>query len=103
MSWESYKTFLRDLLQDPITYASTLAHWYNEATQCHSQTVAQFVNYLDELEAELPPYSDEHWHQHLLAKLIPELWHPLNNYQHIPGTWSGLRGLATQLEANLPQ
>ena len=48
--------------------------------------VAQFVNYLDELEAELLLYSDEHWCQHLLAKLTLELQHTLNNYQHIPNT-----------------
>ena len=32
-SWEDYKTFLRDLLQDPITRAVTLARKYNEAAQ----------------------------------------------------------------------
>ena len=58
---------------------------------------------MDELEAELLLYSDEHQYQHLLAKLTPELRHVLNNYQYIPGTQSGLIGLATQLEANLPQ
>ena len=59
-SWKSYKTFLQDLLQDLVTRTSTLACWYNEATQCYSQMVIQFVNYLDELEAELPAYGDEY-------------------------------------------
>ena len=84
-----------------ITQALTLAQQYNKATQYPSQMVAQFVNYLDELEAELSLYSDEHRHQHLLAKLIPELRQPLNNYQHIPDTRVELIRLATQLEANL--
>jgi len=63
--------------------------------------VIQFVNYLDDLEAELPPYSDEHRRQHLLAKLLPEIRHALNNYQHIPENWTGLINLAIQLEGNM--
>lgn len=102
-TWEEYKVFLRDLLQDPVTCAATLARRYNDAAQWPGQTVAQFVNYLDELEAELPPYSEEHRRQHLLAKLLPELRYALNNYQNIPATRTGLIGLATQLEANLPR
>ena len=63
--------------------------------------VIQFVNYLDNLEAELPAYSDEHRHQHLLAKLSPEIHHALNNYQHIPETQTGLINLVIQLEGNM--
>ena len=37
-----------------------LAWQYNKATQHYSQIVAQFVNYLDELEAKLLLYSNEH-------------------------------------------
>ena len=44
------------------------------------QTVTQFVNYLNEIEAELEPYDDRHRRQHLLAKLLPELQYALNNY-----------------------
>ena len=63
--------------------------------------VIQFVNYLDDLEAELPAYSDEHRCQHLLAKLLPEICHTLNNYQHIPETRTELINLAIQLESNI--
>ena len=71
--WNKYKTFLRDQLQDPVTCASTLGWWYNEAVQHIDQTVTQFVNYLDEIEAELQPYDDIHHQQHLFTKLSLEL------------------------------
>jgi len=102
-SWEEYKIFLRDLIQDPVTRAATLARRYDEAHQRPGQTVTQFVNYLDELENELPPYTDAQRRQHLLAKLLPDLRQALNNYQNVPETRVGLIGLAMQLEANLPR
>lgn len=63
--------------------------------------MAQFVSYLYELEAELPPYSDEQRCIHLLAKLTPELRQAMHNYQNLPETRVGLIDLASQLEANL--
>jgi hypothetical protein len=100
-SWEEYKTFLRDLLQDPVTRTVTQAHRWQAAMQRPGQTVAQFVNYLDELESELPAYTDEQRRQHLLGKLLPDIVCALNNYQAIPSTRKGLIALATQLEASL--
>ena len=94
ITWDEYTEWLRDQLQNPVTHASILVHKYDEATQRLNQMVIQFVNYLDDLEAELPPYSDEYHHQHLLTKLSPEICHILNNYQHIPKTWTGLINLA---------
>ena len=99
--WDEYTEWLRDQLQNPVTCASTLARKYDEAAQRPNQTVIQFVNYLDDLEAELPPYSDEHRRQYLLAKLSLEIRHALNNYQHIPETRTGLINLAIQLEGNM--
>ena len=63
--------------------------------------MTQFVNYLDEIEAELKPYDDGHRRQHLLAKLSLELQYTLNNYQNQPETRTGLIKLTIQLEANL--
>ncbi|KAI9769239.1 MAG: hypothetical protein M1840_004368 [Geoglossum simile] len=69
-SWQEYKMFLKDLAQDPVTRASTMVEWYNTACQWPSQTVTQFVNYLDEIESEMSPYSELQRHRHLLAKLL---------------------------------
>src|SRR5437667_2977782 len=101
ITWDEYTEWLQDQLQNPVTRASTLARKYDEAAQRPNQTVIQFVNYLDDLEAELPPYLDEHRRQHLLAKLSPEIRHALNNYQHIPETRTGLINLAIQPEGNM--
>jgi hypothetical protein len=100
-TWEEYKAYLKDLLQDPVTRNATVVQRYAEAYQRQGQTVAQFVNYLDELEAELPPYSDVHRLQHLRGRLLPELDCALSNYQQLPDTRAGLITLATQLEASM--
>ena len=86
---------------DPITRAATFGQRYNDARQRPGQTVAQFVNYLNELEAELEPYTDGQRRQHLGWKLLPELQHAIRNYQQAPDTRIGLIRLATQLEANI--
>jgi Zinc knuckle len=103
LTWAEYKDFLRNLIQSPVTRTSTLMSRWQNAMQRPDQTVAQFVSYLDEIEAELPPYTDEQRRWHLMAKLSPELRHALHNYQHLPETRIELIGLATQLEANLPR
>ncbi|KAH0557017.1 hypothetical protein GP486_005195 [Trichoglossum hirsutum] len=93
--WEQYTTFLRDLQQDPVTRAATMARRYNDANQRPYQTVIQFANYMDSLEAELPTYTNAQRAQHLFAKLIPEIRTALNNYQEIPKTRADLIKLAT--------
>jgi hypothetical protein len=100
-SWEDFKQKLRDLLQDPVTRSLSQGLRYEHAIQRVSQTVQQFVNYMDEIEGELPPYADIHRRQHLLAKLRPEIRRALNNYQVLPETRTGVINLAIQLEANL--
>jgi hypothetical protein len=101
VTWEDFKQMLRDLLQDPVTRALSQGLRYDRAQQRTGQTVQQFVNYLDELEAELEPYSDGHRKQHLLAKLRPELRRALGNYQELPATRTQVINLAIQLEANM--
>jgi hypothetical protein len=101
VTWEDFKQMLRNLLQDPVTRALMQGLWYDRAVQRQRQTVQQFVNYLDEIEAELEPYSDEHRKQHLLAKLRPELRRALGNYQELPATRTQVINLAIQLEANM--
>ncbi|KAI9773624.1 MAG: hypothetical protein M1840_006898 [Geoglossum simile] len=100
-SWQEYKTFLKDLAQDPVTRASTMVKRYDSVHQRSGQTVTQFVNYLNELESEMSPYSESQRYRHLLAKLLPELRRILNSYQSILPTRQGLIALAVQVEANL--
>ncbi|KAH0538527.1 hypothetical protein FGG08_004914 [Glutinoglossum americanum] len=98
---EDYDSGNQHILQDPVTRAAMQSHRYDRAQQRPNQTVKQFVSYMDDLEADLLPYSDEHRRQHLFAKLKPELRRALANYQEVPTTRQGLINLATQLEANL--
>lgn len=100
-TWEDFKMVLRNLLQDPVTRTLTQGLRYDRATQRPGQTVQQFVNYLEEIEAEMEPYSDGHRRQHLMAKLRPELRRALGNYQTLPATRAEVINLAIQLEANM--
>jgi hypothetical protein len=43
----------------------------------------QFVNYIDDLKGEIPPFSDEYRKLNLLGKFTSEISHALNNYQAI--------------------
>ena len=97
--WEEFCVVLRNQLQDPVTRDATLARQYNEAQQRPDQTVAQFVSYLDDLEGEMEPYTDNQRRQHLLAKLRPDIRYALSHYQKPPQTRRELIDLATQLEA----
>jgi hypothetical protein len=74
---------------------------YDHTVQCQGQTVQQFINYLDEIEAELESYSDEHWKQHLLAKLRLKFRQALGNYQELLATQTQVINLTIQLEANM--
>jgi hypothetical protein len=58
-TWQSYKSFLADLIITPsMRQVDSVARYY--ATQMRpNQTVAAFVTYMDELNASLPNISDE--------------------------------------------
>ncbi len=59
ITWQSYKSFLADLVATPdVRQADSLAR-YNAAWKRPNQTVAAFVAYMDELNALLPNISDE--------------------------------------------
>jgi hypothetical protein len=84
--WKDYKIHLRNLLQDPVTCAATLAQRFNDAAQRLSQTVMQFVNYMDNLKDEMSPFFNEYRRLNLLGKFMLEISYALNNYQVIPDT-----------------
>ena len=102
-TWKEFATYLLDLVQDPVNRTLTMAQRYQDASQRTDQSVHAFASYLETLEAELPPYSDEHRRQHLMSKLRPELRRALTNHQHIPTTYSTLMALAARIEENLKQ
>jgi hypothetical protein len=100
-TWEEFVEFLRDIIQDPVNRGISTMQRFQDAAQLPNQSVHAFATYLETLEADLPPYSDEHRRQHIFTKLKPEIRSAITNYQDIPETCAGLISLAARLEENL--
>lgn len=101
ISWSHFKTFLLNLVEDPVNRQLDATQQYQDAKQKQGQTVHAFETYLSELEAQLPvQYTEEQSHLHLFTRLRPELRTAITNYQNIPTTRYGLVALAARLEKN---
>jgi hypothetical protein len=100
-TWEYFKQHLLDLLSDPINRSLEAATAHSHAMQRKDQTVRSFATYLDILEDQLTPYTEEQRVQHLFTKLRPELQRSITNYHQIPATREDLIALASTLERNL--
>lgn len=73
LSFETFKTFLLNLVSDPVNRRLTAYEQWEAAKQRPEQKVAAFKSYLEELETHLPPFSAEHRANLFLAKLSAEL------------------------------
>ena len=98
-TWEQYKTFLLDLIEDPANRELDAAQLYEDAKQRPGQTAQQFKQYLITLEGQLDePYTTAQRRRHYWTKLLPELREQIINYQDIPTTLDGIVSLATRIE-----
>jgi hypothetical protein len=88
---------------DPVNRGINVAVAYDKAQQERGQSVQSFATYLDQLEVDLPPKSEDNRCLELLAKLRPELQRAITNYQDIPNTRAALIVLAARLEENQRQ
>lgn len=102
-TWNEFAKFLLDKIQDPINRSMTMSQRYQDAVQKPGQSVQSFASHLEDLEAMLTPYTEEHRRHHLLMKLRPDIRMAITNYQDIPSTRIGLIALASRLEENLCQ
>jgi len=101
LTWKAFAKFLLDLLADPVNRSLEAATQFAKATQRSGQTIRAFATYLETLEDQLPPYTEEHRVQHLYSKLRPELQVSLTNYHQVPATREELVVLGSTLERNL--
>jgi hypothetical protein len=97
-TWEGFKSFLLDLVQDPVNRTIATAVRYEEARQRVGQTTQAFAAYLETLEADLPAYKEEHQVQHLFAKLRADVRDKVIAYPEIPRSRSALIALAARFE-----
>lgn len=100
-TWSYFKNYLLDLLSDPVNRSLEAAMSHAAAEQRKDQTVRAFAGYLEILEDQLPPYTEEQRVQHLFSKLRPEIQRAITNYHQIPATREDLVALGSTLERNL--
>ena len=73
LTWKEYVSFLDNLLLQPDARRLLISKKYKEARQREKQSILSFINYLEELEAELEPYTDTQKRDNLFNKIRPEL------------------------------
>lgn len=101
-SWEKYKDFLRDVLDDPTTRARNNYRLLKQAKQRAGQTVYHFVAYVESLEQNLPEqYTERQRYDHLLAAFSPALEREILKVGDIPATREDLIKLASRLDTTL--
>ncbi|GAB7357821.1 hypothetical protein MBLNU459_g1090t1 [Dothideomycetes sp. NU459] len=100
VTWKAFVKFLLDLLSDPVNRTLEAATQLAKAAQRMGQSIRSFATYLETLEDQLPPYSEEHRVQHLYSKLRPELQTAITNYHQVPRTREELVVLGATLERN---
>jgi hypothetical protein len=101
LTWGYFKDYMLDLLSDPINRTLEAATAHAHAMQRRDQTVRAFATYLEVLEEQLTPYTEEQRVQHLFSKLKPELQRAITNYHQVPATREDLVALGSTLERNL--
>ena len=97
-TWKEFETFLRDMQADPMNRLITTIQKYEDARQQERQTAQNFSLYLEELEALLPPYSEQQRTSHLFTKLRPSLKNEILSKGNIPSTRRELLAVAQRFE-----
>jgi hypothetical protein len=98
-SWEDFKSFVLDAVEDPVNRSLSTTVAYETARQGDGQTVQAFATELATLEEQMDPYTPEQRTRHLLAKLKPALRTAIITYHDVPKRREDLVSLATRLES----
>jgi len=99
-TWEGFKTFLLDQLSDPVNRTLNAATRHHHASQRNDQNVRSFATYLEILEDQLPPFSEEQRVHALFSRLRQEIQIGITNYHMVPATREELISLASTIEGN---
>ena len=84
MTWDQYIEFLDNLLLQPEAKRLLDSSKYNEAKQGEKQSILSFVNYLEELEANLEPLSERQKTENLFNKCHKDIRRKLLDNGVIP-------------------
>ena len=100
-TWEDYKRFFLDLIENPTNHQISTAQNYQDTAQGATQSVQSFTTYLDTLEAELQPYDEVQRQDHLLTRLRPDLRWAIIAYLEVPDNRQDLIALTSRVELNM--
>jgi hypothetical protein len=101
-TWDEFKEFFHDLVDDPINRNLVASLAYEKAEMRPNQTAMQFHTYLESIENRFAtPFSEERLRDGYYAKLTAQLRMMIANYSAIPKTRLEMVSLATRMEINL--
>lgn len=99
MSWDKFKTFLLDDLFPPEIRLRDVHKKYREAKQKPGQNVHGLIRYLEELEAQMVPVTEDHQMSTILGALHPWIEAQVSSRLESPRTKSELVQLALKVES----
>ena len=100
--WDDFTEFLKDLIQDPVHRAATIAQALQDAKQRPTQSARNFDAYMATLENQLPKIPESYRVSNYLTKLRPELRAEILKSRPAPETRADMVALAALLEDNTP-
>ena len=101
ITFEFFKSFLLDLIADPVNRRLLAYEKWEAAKQRQDEKVSNFKAYLEELEAHLPPFAEEHRANIFLAKLRPELKNKILSTDNVPKQREEILAMAIMQETIL--
>ena len=100
-TWEQFKDFLNARLRPAVLRHHDVGQAYRRARQGPEQRVTEFVTYLEELEAQLEPFTERQRCDQLLYGLRDELTQHVKQQLHEPSSYRELVDFVTKYEASL--
>lgn len=100
-TWEEFVDFLANELDDPVARLTTAHEKYAEAKQREGQSARTFLTYLETLETQMDPYTEQQKLYHYFSRLRRDLRLAITDHNLIPQTRRELCSLASKLEKNL--
>ncbi|KAI9780498.1 MAG: hypothetical protein M1816_002837 [Peltula sp. TS41687] len=100
-TWSDLKDYLQDDLRPKALRAKDACSKWLQASQHRNQTVSSFVNYIDQLEKDLPPIPEDMKRLRLRCASRPKIDLAIEQRADIPKTREGLITLAINIEGAL--
>ncbi|KAI9775957.1 MAG: hypothetical protein M1816_005654, partial [Peltula sp. TS41687] len=97
-TWSNLKDYLQNDLRPKALRAKDACSKWLQASQHQNQTVSSFVNYIDQLEKDLPPIPEDMKRLRLMCAFRPEIELAIEQRADIPESREGLITLAINIE-----